>query len=286
MMKKMKSKTILIAALLAVFLSSFQEISGQDTIFYPKGNPGKWNFEVTPFFWIPWVSGTINSTLITENFDVPAIDMLKNLEMAFMINAELSKGKFFVSPTYMYTRVSTVKVLRTDRQGEDALVSVNELTLNVAELLAGMRFRLGKQFLLDPFVGCRYDNFTTTIEAEGKLDTLSRFETTDFWDPVIGFRAHYFPHPRVPLTLRGDIGGFGAGSRFSWTASLNGGYSVSPCIDLFAGFNAYGFDYIQKIKNNRTAGLTTVFYGFDVGIRFHFPTRGKDAAVFKKFSKQ
>lgn len=284
-MNKTNSKRFIIAALFCVFLLSFENLSAQDSTYYPKGNPKKWNFEVTPFFWIPWVSGQVTSTYLSENFDVPAIDLLTNLKMGFMINAELSKGMFFISPTYIYNRVGSGQVLRTDKKGEEALVSDRELTLNVAELLAGMRIPVSRKFLIDPFVGVRYDNFKTSIEANGKFDTITRVETTDFWDPVIGIRVNYFPHPRVPLSLRTDIGGFGAGSRISWTAALQGGYTVSRVIDLIAGFNVYGFNYQTKTTRDRTVGLTTVFYGFDLGIKIHLPGRAKDPAVFKKFKK-
>jgi len=285
-MKDINAKQLIIGALLAIFISSFENLSGQDSTYYPKGNPKKWNFDVTPFLWVPWVSGNVTSAYVSENFDMPAIDLLKNIKMAFMINTELSKGKFFISPTYIYNRVGSEQVLRIDKKGEDALLSARELTLNVVEFLAGMRLPISKQFILDPFIGFRYNNFKTSIDAEGKLDTVSRTETTEFWDPVIGIRVYYFPHPRVPLSLRADVGGFGAGSKISWTTTLHGGYTLSPVIDLIAGFNVYGFNYETKTDQDRTAGLTTVFYGFDLGITIHIPNRGKDPAVFKKFRKK
>jgi hypothetical protein len=270
--------------LLVITLSSFQNMSGQDTSgYYPAGDPHKWNVELTPFFWIPWASGTATSTYLTENFDVPAVDLLKNLEMGFMITAEVSKGKFFASPTYIYNRVGSEQVLRTDIQGEDVLIKSGQLTMNVAELIAGMHFSLSKKILLDPFVGVRYDNFQTTINADGKFDTVSRVEMTDFWDPVIGVCLNYFPHPRVPLSLGADVGGFGVGSKLSWSASLNGGYTLSPVVDLLAGFTAYGFDYESNTNNDRPVGLNAIFYGFDIGVKFHIPGRGKDPKVFNKF---
>jgi|WetSurMetagenome_2_1015567.scaffolds.fasta_scaffold03332_7 hypothetical protein len=270
--------------LLVITVSSFQKLSGQDTsAYYPAGDPHKWNVELTPFFWIPWVAGTITSTYMAQNFDVPAIDLLKNIEMGFMITAEVSKGKFFASPTYIYNRLGSDKVVRTDYKGEDALVSAQNLKMNVAELIAGIKLPLHKKFILDSYIGCRYNNFHTTIEAEGKLDTTSLGETTEFWDPVIGIGLNYFPHPRVPLSLRADIGGFDVGSRLSWTTTLTGGYSLSRVVDLLAGFNAYGFDYAGDTEKGKPVGLDAIFYGFDIGIRFHIPGRAKDPKVFNKF---
>ncbi|MCX6244159.1 MAG: hypothetical protein NTU98_05580 [Bacteroidetes bacterium] len=284
-MNKPGRKIIFIAALLAVLISSLEKTSAQDATYYPKGNPDKWNVSLTPFFWIPWSNGSITSSYISANFNKPAIDLLKNVEMAFMVNAELSKGKFFISPTYIYNRVSSEQVVRTDKKGEDALVAAKQLTMNIAELITGVTLPVNKKFDLEPYLGCRYNNFKVEVDAEGKLDSTTVNETSDFWDPVMGLRANYFPHPRVPLSLRADVGGFGVGSYLSWTVAFNGGYSVSPQIDLLAGFNLYGFDYQSKSDKDRYVGLQAVFYGFDIGIRIILPKRFKDPSIYKKAKK-
>ncbi|MCX6248347.1 MAG: hypothetical protein NTW10_11495 [Bacteroidetes bacterium] len=282
-MNKFETGKTLLTVILISSIFFCEMVTGQDTTYYPKGNPKKWNFELTPFLWIPWTSGNIRSTYVSENFDVAAIDLLTNLKMAFMVNAEVSKGKFFAAPSYIYTRVGSEQVRHTDNKGNDALVAARELTLNVAELIVGTRVPVSKKFLIDAFLGCRYDHFKASIVAEGKFDTTNVAETTDFWDPVIGFRANYFPHPRVPLSLRVDFGGLDIGSNYSWTASFTGGYSVSPLIDLIVGFNAYGFEYGAKTDKDKNVGLTMVLYGFDIGLRLHFPSRVKDPATFRKF---
>jgi hypothetical protein len=64
------------------------------------------------------------------------------------------------------------------------------------------------------------------MEVEGGVaDTVD--ETRVYWDPVIGFRVLYFPHPRVPITLKADVGGFTVGSRISSTGGLTSGYTVT-----------------------------------------------------------
>jgi hypothetical protein len=279
-------KISVLSIFMILFSGFYSHSQSQDLKYYPKGYPKKWNVELTPFFYLPWISGDITSKYISVNYEVPAIDLIKNLKMAFMINAEVSRGKFFVSPTYIYVKVGSEEVLRTDREGFDALVKVQEIKMNIAEVIAGARLPAGKKVLFDPFIGFRYNNIKSSVEADGKLDTITVSETIEFWDPVIGVRLNYFPHPRVPLSLRGDIGGFGAGSKLSWTAALKGGYSVSPLIDLIAGFTAYGFDYETETGNGRPVGLKTIFYGFNFGVTFHIPKRYKDPVIFKKFTEK
>jgi hypothetical protein len=79
-----------------------------------------------------------------------------------------------------------------------------------------------------------------------------------FWDPVVG-------------------------TNLSWTASLNSGYTISPAVDLIAGFAVYGSNYESEAHQGNTVGLNMIMYGFDLGARINIPTRGKDPEVFKKF---
>ena len=104
-------------------------------------------------------------------------------------------------------------------------------------------------------------------------------------DPIIGFKAHYFPHPRVPIELKADIGGFGAGSKLTWSAWFNTGYAVSPVVDIIAGFGALSNEYESETQFGNTYGMTSLTYGITMGARFNFPKRYKDPAIFKKAKK-
>jgi hypothetical protein len=274
--------TLIHSAPFILFLLISESGIGQALEYYPLGNPKKFNVELTPFLWLPWVSGNATAAEISKDFNADPVDLIRNLKMAFMFTADVSRGKFFISPTWVYTKLATDRVLRTNHEGNDALVAMPSLKMNVLGFVGGMRLPLAKQFILDPYVGFRYDNINTTVKIEGQVDTTSATEILDFWDPVVGFQAHYFPIPRVPITLKADIGGFGAGSKLSWTTALNFGYSVSTVVDLFIGFIAYGFDYESTTANGGQAGIATVMYGADLGIRIILPKRFRDPALFKK----
>jgi hypothetical protein len=273
--------------LVALFSTTGMKLQSQDKKYYPMGDPKKWNVELSPFVWLPMVNGQVTSELVDQQFDKSAIDLLKDLKFAAMINADISKGKFFVSPTYIYTKLGSEQVLRTTINGEEALVAVPDFKMNILEVIGGMRFDLGEKVYLDPFVGFRYNKFNTTVQLDfNTLDSSSTVnETADFWDPTIGLRVHYYPAPRVPLIFKSCIGGFGAGSTLSWQASVNGGYSISPLIDILAGITAYYTDFEKDNANGDQVGLTTMMAGFDIGIRFILPARYKDPNIYKKAKK-
>ena len=254
---------------------------GQNT-YLPKGDPGKWNVELTPFLWLPAIGGDVGSVRLSEDYNIPSVDLLSNLKMAFMINGEVSKGKFFAAPYYVYTKLGTEETKWTSGNGAYNITAKPDLKLNILGLNAGGRFRANDLLIFDAFAGFRYTSYQIVGSIEGINQAIPLDEKADFWDPVVGFQMYYYPIPRVPVILKVDVGGFGAGSDLSWTTELNSGYTVSPSFDLLAGFSAYGTNFEKENALGNKIGLNMIMYGFDIGLRYHIPKRVKDPAVFKK----
>jgi len=268
--------------LIVLMFSSSAVLKGQGSSYQPKGDPDNWNFELTPFVWLPVISGELGSERLSEDFDIPAVDLLSNLKMAFMISADVSKGKFFLSPTYVYTKLGTEEVLFESEEGEKKIAAIPDMKMNIVEVIGGGRFRVDDFFIIDPFVGFRYTNYHIYGSVEGIVDTTSFDEKVDYWDPVLGMQLHCYPHPRIPIIVKADVGGFGVGSKFSWAASLISGYTVSPSIDLLIGFSTLSTNFEKENSLGKTIGLNMIMYGFDLGLRYHIPKRIKDKSVFKK----
>jgi hypothetical protein len=278
----MKAKLCILISFLALAILS----RSQETHFSPKGNPDKWNVNITPFFILPWVSGNIQSERLSEDFGIDPADFINTLNATFMIDAELSKGKFFAAPSYIYNYNDVSKVLWTSENGNQTITAQPEYQRHILEVITGMMFRLGDKFILDPYAGFRYTHYRLFGEVKGIANTREIDEKVDFWDPVLGIKAHYYPHTRVPIEIKADIGGFGVGSKLTWSAWLNSGYTVSPVVDLIAGFGALSNKYESETGSGRTYGMTSFTYGITLGARFYIPGRGKDPAVFKKYNKQ
>ncbi len=62
----MKKRYFNVLALI-LLLSYIGNVQGQTSAYYPKGDPDKWNVEITPFLWLPAVSGEVGSMLLSEN---------------------------------------------------------------------------------------------------------------------------------------------------------------------------------------------------------------------------
>jgi len=258
----------------------------QDSKYEPKGNPVKWNFVVTPFLLVPNVSGHVQSKNLSEDFGIGPSEFISSLQGTFMMDAEISKGMFFANAAYVFTDNEVEKILWTSQNGNNSLVANPELKKHIFEFKPGMRFRLGDKFLLDPYAGFRYTKYYLLGTIEGTINYNELNEKVAFWDPIIGLQSHFYPHPRIPIELKADVGGFGVGSELTWSAILNTGYTISPTIDLMIGFAVLENQYENETSLGNKYGLTSTTYGLDFGVRIYIPTRSKDATVFKKFNTE
>jgi hypothetical protein len=279
-------KIIVLSIFLIIFSGFLNQAFSQDMKYDPKGNPDKWNFNITPFLILPWVNGNVQSEMLSQDFGIDPADFINSLNGTFMINTELSKGMFFVAPSYIYLHNEVAKILWTSKNGNQTVTAEPAMQKHIMELIAGMRFRLGTKFLLDPYLGLRYTMYHLFGSVQGIVNTTEFDENVDFWDPVLGFKAHLYQHPRIPIELKADIGGFGVGSKLTWSTWFNIGYSVSPTVDLLVGFAALSNKYESETASGRTYGMTSLTYGISFGARFFIPSRAKDPAVFKKFDKK
>jgi hypothetical protein len=270
------------SSLIILFLGLAFQSKGQDVRFDPRGNPEKWNFNITPFFILPWVSGNVQSEMLSKDFGIDPSDFITSLNSTFMMESELSKGKFFVAPSYIFNYNDVEKILWTSRNENQTITAQPEYQRHILEVIAGMRFRLGSKFILDPYTGFRYTHYRLFGEVEGIANTTEIDEKADFWDPVLGFKAHYYPHPRIPIELKADFGGFGVGSKFTWSSWINSGYTVSPVVDVIAGFGALSNDYEAGSGSGNSYGMTSITYGITLGVRFYIPPRFRDPGVFRK----
>ena len=101
----MKFQRVLIFIIICLMMINSNYLKGQESQYYPNGDPDKWNVQLTPFLWLPWMSGELESPYLQESFGASVTDILSNLKFAFMINADVSKGKFFATPSYVFCKL-------------------------------------------------------------------------------------------------------------------------------------------------------------------------------------
>ena len=129
----------------------------------------------------------------------------------------------------------------------------------------------GQSLHLDVLGGARYWDVaieTTLSITPGLLELLPSSVTLngdESWlDPIVGGRVRWDVSDRLTFGVRGDIGGFGVGSDFSWNVLGVVEYEFAPNVALIAGYRALAVDY--------TEGAGADAFEFDVTL--HGPILG------------
>ena len=220
--------------------------------------PDEWEFAFTPFLWGSGLDGTIGVAGREADFEISAQDLVKELSFAFMANFEGRRNRWSFSIDFDYTDLGkdvTVENANVAAQNprvdmKMAIVEgdVGYQVANSLDFLAGIR-------RISASAGLVTDN-ATLADVDG-----------GFTDPIVGARFRRNLTEKFWVNLRGDVGGFGAGSDFSWFVNAAGGFRVSKLISLDFGYRIWDFDYESDDDLKR---LDLALGGFGGGLTFHF----------------
>ena len=101
---------------------------------------------------------------------------------------------------------------------------------------------------------------------------IARSGDLEWVDPFVGGRIRHQIAADKELMLEGDVGGFGAGSDFSWQLVGTYGFDVH-CIEtplhIVIGYRALSVDFSENGRFGKNA-LDFVEHGPVVGLRFHW----------------
>jgi opacity protein-like surface antigen len=254
---------------------------------------GDWRILLTQYTWATAMNGSATARGETLGADYSFIDFLDKssaFPLSFSGRVDASNGpvSFYGDLIWMQMRFSGSS-MQLRSPFADIGVAANgdarmKLTMAIAEVGAGYEVARW-QFLgapnsftaLDAYAGLRYWllNVNMRLDAIGATSSqllgldqvgamaLAKSGDLQWIDPVVGGRLRHEFAPGEQFQLRGDIGGFGAGSKFSW--EVYGGYSHD--FDFYGlkltsalGYRALSVDYSQTI-NGRPNGINAILHG-------------------------
>lgn len=100
---------------------------------------------------------------------------------------------------------------------------------------------------VDVLGGGRFVYLDSGVTIEHLVDVD---KSTDWLDPFIGARLKVDLIDRLSVSVRGDIGGFGMGSHFTWNMAAILAYQVSQRTSLAAGYRLLDIDYSDGKGSN------------------------------------
>lgn len=251
----------------------------------------KWEFEVVPYLWMSAMKGDVTIKGIESSVDMSFGDIWNDLTFGAMLKIEARKGRWgiFLDTVYMNLE-DDIQGKRTftgplgQRTAEllaDANINMEQWVLELGGFYQLAEIPVGQEkggvLSLDLLAGGRYWYLSTDVDIGLVLDAnrntiarnISQSGSRDWIDPFIGLRTRIQLTKNLMVVVRGDIGGFGVGSDFSWNVAGYFGYRASEMISLWAGYRALGIDYKCGSGNNKFVYDMT-FQGPVLGIGFRF----------------
>ena len=270
----------------------------------PAPPPSQWQFSFTPYAWLPWISGDVvvkGRTLDVAVDPAQIIDSLNwpDIVPAWMSHAEARRGPLSLFNDIVWADLAGSEGFTRKFRGRLATatfggdISVDYKLLIVESGGAYAIWSRGSQgspgsTAFDLLAGARYwhqevdvsADLTATVALSGPLDlTISRSRaiaksgSVDWVDPFVGARLRQQLASGQEFVLRGDVGGFGAGSQFSWQAIAT--YNSPLCeihgipVDGYVGFRALAADFSQSSGRSKFE-WDNVIYGPVIGATMRF----------------
>ena len=233
----MKRVTIIsISIVLVLFGCICPSAFGQDN---PTGGE-KWEFSVTPYFWMAGIEGDVTVKGNKADVDVDFDEILDVLDFGGQVHIEAQKG-----PWGLLFDLSFLALSSDDLRPPNAEM---ELDMWIVEL--GGFYRLGDwptggmnggAMTLDLLAGGRY----WQLDQEVEIGPLSRKTSQDWIDPFIGARLIMEMNDWLVWHLRGDVGGFAISddaSEFTWNVYVGPAFKISDKVTIVAGYRALGLN--------------------------------------------
>jgi opacity protein-like surface antigen len=251
---------------LAVALGAIGPLAGTAQAQGQSGPPPGWSFSVTPYGWVPSISGTVSTPLPRvgdSSFDIGSGTVLSSLStVPVMVAGEARYGRFALVGDIFYAG------LQQDLNTRDVLFDGGHTRVlsTIANLLGMVRVVETPSQGFEVGAGVRIWSMSTKLSLNPGLEPGAIQKSSASWaDPVVAARYTAMLSPRFGVTVYGDIGGFGAGSQLTWQALGSLDYSVTDRMILRGGWR-----YLYVEKSRGSFGVDIGFSGPFLAATFRF----------------
>ncbi len=207
-----------------------------------QGNPTGWKHQAAIYLWGAGMDGTAGARGLEADVNVSFSDLLENLEIGGMAAYRGESGRWAVMADLEFVGLGATKDaqggIRADVDADQWLVEVD----------GAYRFT----DRVEGIFGARLTSLDTDVVVTTPTPlTISGSDSRSWIDPVVGARLTVPMGEKWSFVGRGDVGGFGIGSDFTWQALLRFGWQVSDLVALDFGYRVLDVDYDDGTGTNR-----------------------------------
>jgi len=230
-------------------------LAGSFSVAEAQSGSDEWQFQIAPLYlWAVDIDGTMTvGDRFDQDFGVDFADAFDNLDLAFTVHFEASKGRWGVLADVSYLDLSGSQDIGTP--GGTADINIENLILEGAGgysfaenwwVIAGVRY-----FSVDSDIGFQLDIAPEIEVSESWADLFAGL----LWRPKLG--------ERWTFSGRFDIGA--GGSDVVWNAAALIDFQIGKWAAIFAGYRYLDYDYKNidtGIKIDMSLGGPVVAFRF------------------------
>lgn len=207
----------------------------------------KWKFLIEPYMMFPSMSGEMGlRNLPSVAVDADAGDIFSKLQVGAMLYVEAQSSKWAITSDLLYMNLNQEVTPTTVINSGDA--TAKQLGYELAGLYriapfleSGLAMRLNS-------LSSELDIIRNTLDGPESLEaSLSK----TWIDPVIVTRFTADIDDKWLFVFRGDFGGFGIGSTFTWQVQGYVGYRFGKLFQTNLGYRIISIDYDKGTGEDR-----------------------------------
>jgi opacity protein-like surface antigen len=197
----------------------------------PAGAAGKWQYEITPYLWGSGIEGRTSSFGQVVEVDASASDLLDFVDGGWAFNF-VGRGDSWSSWVDIF-KVSL---------SHDATIPGTPVTIesNVDQTIAELGIGYSGGRTVEWIAGVRYMDMSVELAIPG---IAGAEDGSDWIDPFVGARVGFPLGRKISAGLRGDVGGFGAGSDLAWNVVGSLSYQFSKSVSGKLAYRYLDVDY-------------------------------------------
>ncbi len=207
----------------------------------------QWKFLVEPYIMFPFMNGSTGiGNLPDVSVDASASDIFSNLSIGAMLYAEAYTPTWAIGSDIIY--INLKEYVKTGVLITAGSVQAKQFAWEVS----GLR-RLSPW--LEVGIGGRLNSLSAdidlTISRPNETNTRSGGTTETWFDPILIARVKNPSGEKFLYQFRGDLGGLGIGSQFTYQIQAYVGYRFSDLFQMTAGYRLISIDYEKGANENR-----------------------------------
>jgi hypothetical protein len=179
--------------------------------------------DVAPYLWFAGINGSVGVLGHDASVHVTARDVLSYFNFGLMGAVDFRYNRIIVPVDFMWVRLKDEKGIPITDDVESVNVKINE---DIFTPKIGYRIVDNPRFKTDALIGLRYWHFGTTLTLQPSQVGNSYYGAANWVDAVAGGRFQAFLTPKVMLTIAGDAGGGGSGTRLDYQVAGLLGYKL------------------------------------------------------------